>query len=190
MLVLENNVALIDGKYRYTLNGVSFVHPDKLADYFQLPKVFKPGIIPDALFDCPPGLGTRLWILNAMIMPTLCSKTISFPYKHGILMATTFSLLAWNTDMEREEDGHIQHRDAIYRSTVQVYPLSWTAILIKLDNQGMWNLRSQDAEKRHLGQELYIRVKGVEKDPSKISPRDEAPIPKNIIKCGRGVQIY
>lgn len=68
---------------------------------------------------------------------------------------------------------------------MQVYPYSWTAILIKLDNQGMWNLRSQDAEKWYLGQELYIKVKGDVNDPSKISPRDEAPIPANVIKCGK-----
>ena len=45
----------------------------------------------------------------------------------------------------------------------QVYPTSWTAILIELDNQGMWDLRSQDAEKWYLGQELYLRVVGVGK---------------------------
>ncbi|KAL2503971.1 SKU5 similar 18 [Abeliophyllum distichum] len=195
MLVLENNVALIDGKYRYTVNGVSFVHPDtplKLADYFQLPNVFKPGIIPDAPFDCPPPrLGTSV------------IDTEYHDYVHVVFQNPLLSLQTWHSDgynffvvgMEygiwnaRKMDTY-NMVDAIYRSTVQVYPLSWTAILIKLDNQGMWNLRSQDAEKWHLGQELYIRVKGVEKDPSKISPRDEAPIPKNIIKCGRGVQIY
>lgn len=70
----------------------------------------------------------------------------------------------------------------------QVYPLSWTAILIMLDNQGMWNLRSQNAESRYLGQELYIRVKRVgQNDPSTISPWVESPIPKNVIKCGRAI---
>lgn len=41
----------------------------------------------------------------------------------------------------------------------QVYPFSWTAILIKFDNQGTWNLRSQDAESWYLGQELYLELK-------------------------------
>lgn len=66
-----------------------------------------------------------------------------------------------------------------------MYPFSWTAIYVALDNQGMWNLRSQNAEQRYLGQELYIRVRGYETEPSKISPRDEAPIPTNVIKCGK-----
>ena len=43
----------------------------------------------------------------------------------------------------------------------QVYPSSWSAILIELANQGMRNLRSQDAEKWNPGQELYLRVVGV-----------------------------
>lgn len=55
-----------------------------------------------------------------------------------------------------------------------------------LDNQGMWNIRSQDAEKWYLGQELYMRVKGVgQEDPSTISRRDEDDIPYNAIRCGK-----
>ncbi|KAL4650199.1 hypothetical protein ACB092_01G069700 [Castanea dentata] len=76
--------------------------------------------------------------------------------------------------------------DAVSRSTIQVYPLAWTAVLVKLDNQGMWNLRSQNAENWYLGQELYIRVKGIgQDDPSTIPIQDEAPIPENVIKCGK-----
>lgn len=68
---------------------------------------------------------------------------------------------------------------------MQVYPYSWTAILLELDNYGMWNLRSQDAENRYLGQELYVWVRRPETDPKKVDPRDEAPIPANAIRCGR-----
>lgn len=32
-------------------------------------------------------------------------------------------------------------------------------LLIKFDNQGTWNLRSQDAESWYLGQELYLELK-------------------------------
>lgn len=72
----------------------------------------------------------------------------------------------------------------------QVYPFSWTAILIKFDNQGTWNLRSQDAERWYLGQELYLRVKSVgEDDPSTIPEADAAPIPANIIKCGKAADL-
>lgn len=50
----------------------------------------------------------------------------------------------------------------------------------------MWNVRSQKAEQWYLGQELYMRVKGIgQEDPSKIPIRDENPIPENVIRCGR-----
>ncbi|KAK7837878.1 monocopper oxidase-like protein sks1 [Quercus suber] len=76
--------------------------------------------------------------------------------------------------------------DSVSRSTIQVYPLAWTTILVKLDNEGMWNLRSQNAENWYLGQELYIRVKGIGQDDTSTIPiQDEARIPENVIKCGK-----
>lgn len=68
----------------------------------------------------------------------------------------------------------------------KVYPPAWTAVLVKLDNLGMWNLRSQNAENWYHGQELYIRVKGTgQDDPSTIPIQDEALVPENVIKCGK-----
>lgn len=63
MLFLENDVAVIDGVYRYTVNGVSFVHPDtplKLADYFNISGVFEPGFLPYAPLLTPPRLGVSV----------------------------------------------------------------------------------------------------------------------------------
>ncbi|GAB2216768.1 hypothetical protein Droror1_Dr00024547 [Drosera rotundifolia] len=48
--------------------------------------------------------------------------------------------------------------DALTRHTTQVYPNSWTAILISLDNQGMWNIRSAMWARQYLGQQFYLRV--------------------------------
>ncbi|KAL3499955.1 hypothetical protein ACH5RR_039048 [Cinchona calisaya] len=48
-LVLKSNVGNIEGKLRYTVNGVSFVAPAmrlKLADYFNI-GVFELGSVPD-----------------------------------------------------------------------------------------------------------------------------------------------
>ncbi|KAJ6336316.1 hypothetical protein OIU78_012835 [Salix suchowensis] len=40
-------------------------------------------------------------------------------------------------------------------------------------------------ERWYLGQELYLRVRGIgEEDPSTIPVRDEVPIPENAILCG------
>ncbi|KAK8603615.1 hypothetical protein V6N13_096089 [Hibiscus sabdariffa] len=36
--------------------------------------------------------------------------------------------------------------DGIARSTTQVYPGAWTAILISLDNVGVWNLRTENLD--------------------------------------------
>ncbi|KAI4336723.1 hypothetical protein L6164_015214 [Bauhinia variegata] len=71
-------------------------------------------------------------------------------------------------------------RDAIARCTTQVYPKSWTAIYVALDNVGMWNLRSEFWARQYLGQQLYLRVY-----TSTTSLRDEFPIPKNALLCGR-----
>ncbi|KAK8646382.1 hypothetical protein V6N13_120171 [Hibiscus sabdariffa] len=71
-------------------------------------------------------------------------------------------------------------RDAVSRCTTQVYPKSWTAIYVALDNVGMWNLRSENWARRYLGQQFYLRV-----FTTSTSLRDEYPIPKNALLCGR-----
>nr|POE75212.1 l-ascorbate oxidase like [Quercus suber] len=63
---------------------------------------------------------------------------------------------------------------------MQVYPRSWTAIYMALDNVGMWNIRSENWARQYLGQQFYLRVYS----PAN-SWRDEYPIPKNAILCGR-----
>jgi len=66
---------------------------------------------------------------------------------------------------------------------VQVYPSAWTAVLVSLDNEGMWNLRSQSLDRRYLGQEIYMRVsQGSSEVPD---PRDELPMPPNALLCGK-----
>ncbi|KAF5740870.1 SKU5 similar 18 [Tripterygium wilfordii] len=182
-LVLENGVMEEENRRRYTVNGVSFVHPStplKLADYFQF-------TVPD----------TPLSASN----PLLGTSVIDAPYKdffHIIFQNPLETLQTWHLDgynffvvgmdygvWNESMMEKYNMVDAISRSTVQVYPLSWTAILVKLDNYGIWNLRSQNAEKWYLGQELYLRVHGKENSPRDVSTRDEAPIPANVIMCGR-----
>lgn len=65
----------------------------------------------------------------------------------------------------------------------QVYPYSWTAVLMELDNVGMWNVRSQLWERQYLGQQFYMRVYNPE-----ISFRNEAPIPTNVLLCGKAAK--
>ncbi|GAV56752.1 Cu-oxidase domain-containing protein/Cu-oxidase_2 domain-containing protein/Cu-oxidase_3 domain-containing protein, partial [Cephalotus follicularis] len=188
-LLLENGLMHDGRKPRHTINGISFVHPDtplKLADYFQLNDVPGHKNFPDFPGGIVPALGTSIIDANYR------------DFYHVIFQNPLPNLQTWHVDgynffvvgMDNgtwNESNMATYNmiDAVSRSTVQVYPFSWTAIMIELDNQGMWNLRSQDSENWYLGQELYIRVKGVgEDDPSSIPERDEAPIPANSIMCG------
>ncbi|KAI4366274.1 hypothetical protein MLD38_022169 [Melastoma candidum] len=84
----------------------------------------------------------------------------------------------WTPASRNEYNLH----DAVFRSTTQVYPFSWTAIYVALDNVGMWNLRSEFWARQYLGQQLYLRVY-----TTATSLRDEYPIPKNALLCGRAV---
>ncbi|RLN34143.1 uncharacterized protein C2845_PM03G18420 [Panicum miliaceum] len=66
------------------------------------------------------------------------------------------------------------------RNMYRVYPNGWSAILVSLDNQGMWNLRSVIWDRQYLGQQLYLRVWTQQQSFS-----NEYSIPTNAILCGR-----
>nr|AFK35703.1 unknown [Lotus japonicus] len=86
----------------------------------------------------------------------------------------------WTPDLRK----NYNLADAVSRHTVQVYPNSWSAILVSLDNKGMWNLRSAIWENRYLGQELYLRVWNDER-----SLFTENSIPLNALMCGRAKHV-
>ncbi|KAK9099485.1 hypothetical protein Syun_026530 [Stephania yunnanensis] len=69
--------------------------------------------------------------------------------------------------------------DAVSRCTMQVYPKSWTAIYLSLENVGMCNLRTEFWARQYLGQQFYLC--------SGINQRDEYPIPRprNALTCGK-----
>ena len=69
--------------------------------------------------------------------------------------------------------------DAVSKHSIQVYPKSWAAVLLTFDNAGMWNLRSECAERAYLGQQLYISVVS----PNK-SLKDEYNIRDDSLLCG------
>ncbi|KAF8405378.1 hypothetical protein HHK36_010282 [Tetracentron sinense] len=189
-IILQNGIAIINKHQRYTVNDISFVHRDtplKLADYFQLGDVFMPDTIPDTPDGRFPALGTS--VIDARY----------HDFIHVVFQNPQPALQTWHIDGYNffvvgmgvgnwDESKQLTYNmlDAISRSTIQVYPKSWTAIMLELDNQGMWNVRSQDAERWYLGQELYMRVKSIGQDnPSAVPSRDEVPPPANVIKCGR-----
>lgn len=181
---LVSSAGLINGKQRYGVNSVSFVPADtplKLADYFNISGVFRVGSIPD-------GPTARKMYLDTSVMGAdyRAFVEVVFENHEGIVQSWHLNGYAfWVVGMDggqwtpARRNGYNLH-DAISRCTTQVYPKSWTAIYIALDNVGMWNMRTEFWARQYLGQQFYLRVY----TPSK-SVRDEYPIPKNALLCGR-----
>lgn len=62
---------------------------------------------------------------------------------------------------------------------LKVFPGAWTAIMVYLDNAGLWNLRAQNLDTWYLGQEVYLSVVNPE-----VSEKTELSVPENAIYCG------
>ncbi|GAB2209824.1 hypothetical protein Droror1_Dr00027049 [Drosera rotundifolia] len=69
--------------------------------------------------------------------------------------------------------------DAVSRYNIQVYPKSWTSILLTFDNAGIWNIRSESLERAYLGQQLYFSILS-----PKRSLRDKYNMLESALKCG------
>ncbi|KAL6963641.1 hypothetical protein U1Q18_034648 [Sarracenia purpurea var. burkii] len=181
---LANSAALVNGKQRYAVNSASFVPSDtplKLADYFKIAGVFRVG----SIADNPTGAGVYLET-SVMGADHRAFVEIVLENRESVLQSwhlDGYSFFVVGMDGGRWRAASRKQynlRDAVARCTTQVYPKSWTAVYVALDNVGMWNLRSQLWGRRYLGQQLYLRVY----TPSH-SVRDEYPIPKNVILCGK-----
>lgn len=182
---LESSAGQVNRRQRYAINGVSFVQADtplKLADYFNISGVFRVGSIP----DIPTGGRNIRLDTSVMGADYRAFVEIVFQNHENIIQSYhidgySFWVVGMNggvwTPASRSE---YNLRDAVSRCTTQVYPKSWTAIYMALDNVGMWNVRSEFWARQYLGQQFYLRVY----TPVK-SVRDEYPIPKNALLCGR-----
>ncbi|GLJ09331.1 hypothetical protein SUGI_0106750 [Cryptomeria japonica] len=181
---LANSPPMINGKQRYAVNSVSFNPPDtplKLADHFKLQGVFSLGSIPDN----PTGGGGYL---QTSVMAADFRAFVEIVFQNN-----EDTIQSWHLDgysffvvgMDGGEWSQASRKDynlfdTVARCTVQVYPNSWTAIFVALDNVGMWNVRSQNWARQYLGQQFYLRVYS----PAE-SWRDEYPIPRNALTCGQ-----
>ncbi|MCO5599671.1 hypothetical protein L7F22_053776 [Adiantum nelumboides] len=173
--------------------GNSFVYPSTpllLADYFQIPGVFK--IVPFSKHSPSMAYGTPL------IMSTFVGNSVlKENFTEIIFLNTEETLQSWHLDgysffvVGMEQGTWTKHsrstynmQDAISRSTVKVvFPFSWTAILVQLDNKGMRRLSSQNLQRQYLGQELYIRVWAPPQGP--MVDYNQKPIPSNVFLCGK-----
>ncbi|KAJ6819580.1 L-ascorbate oxidase-like protein [Iris pallida] len=179
---LANSAAWINGKQRYAVNGVSFYQPDtplKLADYYKIP-VFQPGSMPDS-----PSYGSGYMQTSVMAANFRDYVEIVFEnYEDTVQSWHIDGYSFWVVGMDGGQwtwasRNNYNLRDAVNRVTLQVFPRSWTAIYMPLDNVGMWNVRSENWARQYLGQQFYLRVYS----PAN-SWRDENPIPKNALLCG------
>lgn len=181
---LANSAGLINGKQRYAVNSVSFNPPDtpmKIADYYKIGGVFSLGSISDN-----PTFGGMYLQTSVMAANFRDYVEIVFENYEDFVQSWHIDGYAfWVVGMDGGQWSSSSRmnynlRDAVSRCTVQVYPKSWSAIYIPLDNVGMWNIRSENWARQYLGQQFYLRVYS----PAD-SWRDEYPIPKNALLCGR-----
>ncbi|KAL0683534.1 hypothetical protein Bca4012_050382 [Brassica carinata] len=189
-IILQNDVMSSSNRLRYTVNGVSFVFPEtplKLADHFQLKNTIVPNMFPTYPSNKTPRFGTSVVDIRYrdfvhIVFENPLDESQSWHIDGYNFWVVGMGFGGWS---ESKRAGY-NLVDAVSRSTIQVFPYSWVAILIAMDNQGMWNVRSQKAEQWYLGEELYFRVKGDgQEDPWNIPTRDESPIPENFLRCGR-----
>ncbi|XP_062164123.1 L-ascorbate oxidase homolog [Alnus glutinosa] len=181
---LQNSAGQVNGKQRYAVNSVSFTPADtplKLADYFQIGGVYRVG----SISDNPTGGGIYL---DTSVMNADYRAFIEIVFENPEDLIQSWHLDGYSFWVVGMDGGQwtsasrnqYNLRDAVARCTTQVYPKSWTAIYLALDNVGMWNLRSEFWARQYLGQQFYLRVY-----TTSTSLRDEFPIPKNALLCGR-----
>ncbi|KAJ8432597.1 hypothetical protein Cgig2_008682 [Carnegiea gigantea] len=181
-IVLANSAPFINMRQRYAVNSVSYRQPDtplKLADYFNISGVYSSGSMPS----------NPTWVPAYLQTAVLQADYRSFV--EIVFQNWEESVQSWHIDgyaffvVGSTVQVYPKSRTAMYMSlhcfaSMQVYPKSWTAIYMSLDNVGMWNVRSENWARQYLGQQFYMKVY-----TSSNSWRDELPIPKNTLLCGR-----
>ncbi|PKU65139.1 L-ascorbate oxidase homolog [Dendrobium catenatum] len=183
---LSSSTSIVDGKLRFALNGVSHRDselPLKLAEYFGVN-----GSVPEynQITDDPTSPGTPVKLVPNVITAEF-RTFIEIIFENPETSIQSYHLDGYSffpTGMgpgkwTPESRSTYNLLDSVSRHTIQVYPKSWTAIMLTFDNAGMWNLRSEIWDRRYLGQQLYISVLSPER-----SLRDEYNMPENALRCG------
>ncbi|KAK1301178.1 hypothetical protein QJS10_CPB13g00191 [Acorus calamus] len=183
-LIFANSAPLINGKRRYAVNSVSYIVPDtplKLADLFNIPGVFSYNTLQGQPTNGPAFLATS-------IIPSNLHDFFEIVFQNNEQTVQSWHIDGYDFWVVGFGGGQWSPAsragynlfDAVSRHTVQVFPNSWTSILISLDNKGMWNIRSAMWERQYLGQQFYLRVWS----PTQ-SFFTEYNIPSNALLCGK-----
>ncbi|KAK9927497.1 hypothetical protein M0R45_024678 [Rubus argutus] len=200
--VLKNKPpVVINGKHRTTLSGISFVNPAtpiRLADQYKLKGVYKLDF-PTRPLTGAPKMETS--VINAtfrgfieIILQNNDTKMQSYHVDGYAFFVVGMDYGEWTENSRgtyNKWDG-IAPVDNSGSTSVgtffpftgsagnsRVYPGAWTAILISLDNVGIWNIRAENLDSWYLGQETYMRVVNPE-----ATNKTELPIPDNALFCG------
>ncbi|KAF8406357.1 hypothetical protein HHK36_008444 [Tetracentron sinense] len=183
-ITLANSAPLITGKQRYAVNRVSYINADtplKLADYFNISDVFSMDSIQGLPTDGPAFIATSVMRASLHEFIEVIFQNNEKTMQSWHLDGYDFWVIGYGSGpwipASRNSYNLI---DALTRHTAQVYPNSWTAIMVSLDNQGMWNVRSAMWERQYLGQQFYLRVW----TPVR-SLANEYDIPSNALLCGK-----
>lgn len=173
---------VINGKTRATFNGISFANPDtpiRLADQYKVQGAYKLDF-PSAPLTGPPRVDRS--IINATykgFIEVILQNNDTVPQSFHMDGYGFFVVgMAYGNWTENSRNTYDKW-DAITRSTVQVFPGAWTAVLVSLDNVGVWNLRAENLDRWYLGQETYMRIVNPKEDNT-----TEFPAPSNVLYCG------
>lgn len=181
-VILNRPAELIDGKWLTTLNGISYLAPStplKLAQQFNVPGVYKLDF-PNRIMNRPAKVDTS--VINGtykgfieIIFQNNDTSVQSYHMDGYAFFVVGMDYGVW-TENSR---GTYNKWDGVARSTTQVFPGAWTAILVYLDNDGIWNLRAENLDSWYMGQEVYVSVVNPE-----VTDKSENPLPGNTIYCG------
>ncbi|KAI7750864.1 hypothetical protein M8C21_025270 [Ambrosia artemisiifolia] len=175
---------MISGTRRASLNGISFANPKitpvRLADRHNVKGAYKLNF-PKTPLNEPPRIARS--IINEtykafveIVLQNNDTVVQSFHMDGYSFFVVGMAYGNWTEDSR----GSYNRWDAISRSTTQVFPGGWTAILVYLDNVGAWNLRTVNLDRWYLGQETYIRII----NPEDHEQKTELPVPDNALFCG------
>lgn len=183
VFVIHNRPAeLIDGKWRTTLSGISYLAsttPLMLAQQFDIPGVYKLDF-PNTPMNRPAKVDASIinGTYKGFIEIILQNNDTSVQSYH--MDGYAFFVVGMDYGVWTENSRSTYNKwDGVARSTTQVFPGAWTAILVYLDNAGIWNLRAENLNTWYLGQEVYVSVVNPE-----ITEKSELPLPDNTIYCG------
>ncbi|CAK9171141.1 unnamed protein product [Ilex paraguariensis] len=181
--VLKNKAPeMINGKRRTTLSGISFVNPNtpiRLADQFKVNGVYKLDF-PNTPLAGAPRMETS--VINGTykgFMEVILQNNDTKMHTYHMSGYAFFMVGMDYGEWTENSRGTYNKWDGIARTTAQVFPGAWTAILISLDNVGVWNLRAENLDSWYLGQETYVRVINPE-----ATNKTELPVPDNALFCG------